>query len=235
MGYYKIAGAVTLATFAATPALAQDTAQDTGMYFQLNAGIAKVEEAEVTFFDGGDTYETSADFDNAFAFGGALGYDFGTVRAELQVDYNRNDIDGLTLERFNGAAVTLTPADIADICDYLEADNCSGSGNTIRVEGSRARQLSALANVWFDIPVGDSVVPYIGGGAGIGGFEVDGEGKAGFAWQLGAGVGFDLSESIVVSLDYRRRQVKGGDTDDGFSRVGNIKTNFVSAGLRFRF
>lgn len=226
------AGIIALAAIAAVPAHAQD---NNGFYIQLNAGIANVGDTDVTYFDDSDVYETSADLKSSVTFGGALGVDFGTVRGELAVDYARNKITGLTLESVNGSEVTLTPADIVEICDYLEADNCSGTGNTINVAGSRARQITALANLWLDLPIGETVVPYVGGGAGVGGFEVDGEGKAGFAWQAGAGVAFNVSKAVVLSADYRRRQVNGGDVDDGFSRVGKIKSNIISAGLRFRF
>lgn len=232
---------------ASVPALAQDS--DTGVYVSANAGVSTVNDLDVTYYGPGgtfggtgtsDTAEFSFDTKSAAAFRGAIGYDFGTVRADVEVSYQRNKVSGVTLERINGAAVpTLTAADRADVCDYLEADTCGGSGNTFEFDGSRARQLSALANVWLDLPVGP-VTPYIGGGVGATGYELDGEGKAVFAWQLGAGAAFNLSPSVALTADYRYRQAKGVRIEDeDFPGEGleldNVKSSTFSAGVRFRF
>ena len=100
------------------------------------------------------------------------------------------------------------------------------------------RQLSALGNVWVDLPIGKVVTPYAGGGIGVAGFELEGEGKARFAWQLGAGVHIAVSRNVGITLDYRHRQAKGSriayDTVSGFD-IGKIRTNSFGAGLRFTF
>ena len=228
--------AAAAATMAAAPAFAQSAGDDaTGVYVQLDGGLATVGDVDILYRDGGDELAASIDLDNAFTFGGALGYDFGMVRSELQINYARNKLKSLKVQTLNGAPVTLSPSDIADFCDYLEADDCSGSGNTVSVPGSRLRQLNAMANLWLDIPTGAMVTPYVGGGIGVSGFEVDGEGKAKFAWQIGGGVAVAVSEKVSLVADVRHRQVSGGDIDDGYARVGKIKTTSFSAGLRFRF
>lgn len=228
-------------------ALAQDA--DTGFYGSLNVGVATVGDTNVTYYDapgtfatGGtgtqDTIETRYDLKSAAIFGGVIGYDFGTVRADVEISYSRNKLKALTLNSVNGAPVTLTATDRDDVCDFLEADTCGGTGNTFTIPGSRLRQLSAMANVWVDVPVGGVVTPYAGGGIGISGFEVDGEGKAKFAWQLGAGAAIRVSESIELTADYRHREVSASnvawDATSGF-RVGKLKTDSFTAGLRFRF
>ena len=205
-------------------------------------------DTEVTYYDVGGTFggtgtqdraETQADLSTAAQFNGTLGYDFGTVRADLELTYARNKVNSITINSVNGAAVTLDATDRQDVCDYLEATSCGGGGNTITFgSGPRLRQASAMANVWIDLPVGGVVVPYFGGGVGVVGFEMDGEGTGKFAWQAGAGIAFNLSESISLTADFRHREVGGEDfpwdANSGF-RVGRIKTNAVSAGLRFRF
>jgi opacity protein-like surface antigen len=221
----------------AAPALAQSAGSDadTGVYVQLDAGVATMSDVKIEYNNGTDRFGASADLKNAFAFGGALGYDFGMLRTELQVSYARNKVESLTVSSINGTAVTLTPAQREEFCDYLEVDSCTGSGATVSVAGSRLRQLSAMGNVWFDIPAGSRVTPYVGGGLGASGFELDGEGKVKFAWQIGGGVAFGLSENVALTADVRHRQVSGGEIDDGYARVGKIKTTSISAGLRFRF
>lgn len=229
---------------------AQGSDQDErGVYVSVHAGVAKVNDVDVDYFDEGgvfggtgaqDTAEFNADLKSAFNVSGAIGYDFGLIRADIEVAYARNKVKALTVEGINGTAVTLTAADRTDVCDYLEADTCGGSGNTFELNGSKLRQLSALGNLWVDIPVGSVLTPYVGGGLGIAGFELDGEGKGRFAWQLGAGVAFNLSPSAAITLDYRHRQAKGAtivdeDFENAGVRVGKIRTNAFTAGVRFRF
>lgn len=231
-----LAGISMSAVAAASPAAAQDGADARGVYFEADAGIASVSDTDVRYYDSEDEIEGSVDLKDAFTFGGALGYDFGTIRTELAVMYSKNDIEALSIDSVNGSAVTLTPAEGEEICDYLEADGCSASGNTISYDGGRMRQLSAMANLWVDFPIGGTVVPYVGGGLGVAGFETDGEGEAKFAWQLGAGVAFNLAPSTAITLNYRHRQVSDTqieyDDASGFE-VGNIRTNEFTAGVRF--
>lgn len=220
---------------------------DTGFYASVNAGVAKLGGTDVTYYDAGgtfggtgtqDTFTTRFDMKSAAIFGGVVGYDFGPVRADVELSYARNNLKSLTVKSVNGTPVTLTPADRTEVCDYLEADTCGGSGNSFTISGSRIRQLNAMANVWVDIPVGGFVTPYAGGGIGVAGFEIEGEGKAKFAWQLGAGAAFRLAKAIELTADYRHRET--GSTTiawDAVSgiQVGKFKTDSFTAGLRFRF
>jgi len=232
-----------------TAAYAQD-GEDSGkgFYVGLAGGVAAVEETDIRYYDAGGTFGGTGTKDSvdgrihtksAAEFRGVVGYDFGMIRTDVEIAYQRNKISALSIDKLNGTSVTLNAGDVADVCDYLEATGCSLSGNTISFkEGGRVRQLSALANIWIDVPIGDVITPYAGGGAGVAGFEIDGEGKARFAWQLGAGVAIRLSDHIALTVDYRHRQAKGGNLPyDAVSGadVGNIRTNSGSAGLRFTF
>lgn len=227
-------------------ASAQD-ADGTGFYLGVDIGLASVGDSELTYYDEGgtfggtgtqDTAVGSIDTDSAVSFGAVLGYDFGALRSDIEIDYSRNKISAFTINSVNGSTVTLSAADREEICDYLEADTCGGSGNTFTFDGSRVRQLSAMANVWLDLPIGSSITPYAGGGVGIAGFEVDGEGKGKFAWQIGAGIAANLSPSTALTLDFRHRQVARTTIDYGDNsgfELGRLKTNTFSAGIRFTF
>ncbi|MEH3046436.1 outer membrane protein [Sphingomonas adhaesiva] len=241
--------AAVASTLFAGAAAAQDAADVQGAYVELRGGIASVKNVDVGYFDAGgtfggtgtrDTATFDVDFKDAFAFGGTIGYDFGMIRADVQVDYARNRTKQFTLRAINNQAVTITPAIRQDVCDYLDTTACGGSGNSFTYEDDHLRQLSALANLWLDIPTGSIVTPYVGGGAGLAGYELGGEGKARFAWQLGAGVSVDLNRSVALAIDYRRRQTNGATiTDEDSSNagvtIGKVKTDTISAGLRFRF
>jgi opacity protein-like surface antigen len=230
---FAVSAALVTTSLMSVPAMAQE--DNTGAYVSLSAGVASVDDLDVTYFDGADTVDFSFDMKSAAVFRGAVGYDFGMVRADVEVSYHRNKVSSVTLERVNGTAITLDAADRADVCDFLEADSCGGSGNTFTTDGtSRARQLSALANIWIDLPVGP-VTPYAGGGVGVTGYELDGEGKARFAWQLGAGTAFNVTSNIAITGDYRYREAGGVTLEDEGLRLGKVKTHTFSAGFRFGF
>ena len=244
-----IVAGLMAASFLSTTAYAQDGEDDgKGFYAGLSSGIAAVQSTDIRYYDTGGTFGGSGTSDSvdgrihtksAAEFKGVLGYDFGMVRTDVEVAYQRNRVSALSIDRVNGAAVKLDAGDVADVCDYLEVSGCALSGNTITIgNGGRVRQLSALANIWLDLPIGSVITPYAGGGVGVTGFEIDGEGKARFGWQLGAGVAVRLNSHIALTVDYRHRQAKGGNLPyDAVSGadVGNIRTNSGSAGLRFTF
>lgn len=237
------------ATIAAAPhmAAAQGSDDDQGAYMAVKVGVANLSDPVVTYYDVGGTFNGTGASDTAtarletkgaFAIDGTIGYDFGMVRADVEVAYSRHNIDSLTFLSLNGSTVALTPADRADVCTYLEATTCGGSGNTFVIPGSRVRQLSVMGNLWLDLPVGGRLTPYVGGGLGVSGFEVDGEGKGKFAWQLGAGLAVNLSQSLALTADFRHREVGKAeiafDNVSGF-RVEKLKTNSILAGLRVTF
>lgn len=210
---------------------------DTGFYVGANAGVSILGDADVDIDDFVDTFNSTFDNGSDLTFGGVIGYDFGMVRADVEGQYSRHKIKSLTINSFNGTSVTLTPAERAAVCFFLDATTCGGSGNTFAIDGLRMRELSAMGNLWLDLPLGP-ITPYAGGGVGVAGFEINGEGKAKFAWQLGAGAALKLSDAIELTADYRHRQV--GHTDIAFDatsgfRIGKLKTDSITAGLRFRF
>jgi opacity protein-like surface antigen len=138
-----------------------------------------------------DTLTISPDSDAGWIIGGAVGLSLNNMvqglRVEAEVAYRQNSIDGVW-------ASTATAPD-AGTLDYEHST------------------LSVLANVWYDFALGD-VHPYIGGGLGWAESELDGRfvggglpvidhSDNGFAWQLGAGVNFDISPNVQLGLGYR--------------------------------
>jgi opacity protein-like surface antigen len=216
-------------------AMAQEA--DTGFYAGANVGFSILGDADVDIDDATDTLNSTFDNGSDLTFGGVVGYDFGMIRADVEAQYSRHKVKSLTINSLNGAPVTLTPLDRAAVCSFFEATTCGGTGNTFDLDGVRLRELSAMGNLWVDLPLGP-ITPYAGGGVGVAGFELEGEGKAKFAWQLGAGVALKLSEKLELTADYRHRQVKNVDVafdaTSGFG-IDKLKTNSFTAGVRFRF
>lgn len=242
------AAALVSATAASAQTIAPDEAQETGFYLGVAGGIASADNTRIQYYDVGGTFNGAGATDTADAtldlassgeVRGVIGYDFGRFRGDVEISYARNRNQALTIDKLNGTAVTLSASDAADVCSYLEVGTCSVNGNTVSfANGGRVRQLSALANVWVDFPIGKTFTPYVGGGIGATGFELDGEGKAGFAWQLGGGVAVHVAKHVAITADFRHRDAKGAklpyDAVSGFT-VGRMRTNSFSAGLRFTF
>lgn len=247
--YYFIAAVsgIIMAT-SATAQTSDDVDAASGFYGQLNVGLTSAKDLRVVFPNDSDDGSVGVDLEtkSTMEFGGALGYDFGTVRTEIDVKYSRARNNAISLATINGTKVPagaledyLDEEEIeTDIIDLEEVKDLKISGNRASYSnGNKLRRLSAMANVWFDIPVG-KIAPYVGGGMGIQGSEIAGEGKANFAWQLGAGVAIPVSKSVMLSADYRYRQ-QGGyslkDEGEVYAKVGKTKSNSFMIGLRAYF
>lgn len=85
--------------------------------------------------------------------------------------------------------------------DTFSTSNAFASGS-----GS-VRTFALMANVWWDFPIA-GFTPYIGGGIGYASNEVEHglimNGNDGsFAWQLGAGANFPISDTMALGIGYR--------------------------------
>jgi opacity protein-like surface antigen len=107
-----------------------------------------------------------------------------------------------------------------------------------------------LANLWGDFENDSSFTPYVGGGAGVGWADGNvthggapfghGDGEMGFAFQVGAGVKFDLTDNVLVDLGYRYKSILNIDFDDtsgvfGPWKDGDVNSHNVQLGLTFNF
>lgn len=150
------------------------------------------------------------------------GYGFSNgLRPELELDYRRNDLK--------------------------EAGNGFGSTGASGFENAD----TAMANLWYDFkaPTGffSVVHPYLGGGAGgarvaarspaIGGVQGGNAYDTVFAYQGGAGIGFDLTPHLTVSADYRYVQSNRGSFDVGAGAPVDARYRADSAmiGVRYSF
>src|SRR5881628_2345975 len=95
-------GAVAFIGFIAGSTAANAQADSVkGFYVAADAGLAKLNSVRATYYDVGgtfggtgaeDTLQTTFRFKDAFIVGGALGYDFGLLRTDLEVSYARNSL-----------------------------------------------------------------------------------------------------------------------------------------------
>jgi opacity protein-like surface antigen len=85
---------------------------------------------------------------------------------------------------------------------------------------SKIQLQTLLINFWYDIPTGTKLTPYIGGGVGLAIVKVKASGvitpelflsgpfsdsktKTNFAWSLGLGLGYDITDHLTLDLGYR--------------------------------
>ncbi|PNU02629.1 P44/Msp2 family outer membrane protein [Novosphingobium guangzhouense] len=221
----------------------------------LRTGISDLNNPDFTVTDpeSGDELQTRLETKSAWLIAGEIGYDFGPVRFGVDLSYSRNKVRGLDLRSVNGTAITAD--DVEDIVDTLidaeilypeDFEGAEIDGTTIRsTSGSIAklRQIGVMANLTYDIPVSDTIRPYVGVGLGAVGTHVkalgEDDGSIRFAWQARAGVAFQLSPAVALTADYTYRQASAGRLQFGDGeveyRLGKTKASQIAAGVRFTF
>ncbi|MDO7895951.1 outer membrane protein [Pseudomonas citrulli] len=159
---------------------------------------------------------------SGYATGLAVGWGFPIgLRPELEASYRKN-----TLTQFNHRVYE--------------------GGGSIDGEGKEEAS-SLMANLWYDVsnlpaPL-SRFTPYVGGGLGYAVLTISGLEAGGVqfgnshrdtvpAYQLGAGVGFELAEHWSMSLDYRyfkTREAHFGDIQN--LPQGDVKTEYKAQSL----
>jgi opacity protein-like surface antigen len=249
-------------TFFAAPGIAH-ASEGKGLTLAFGPSIEGLSDPELAFVDAGsdgklgtaddDTVVTSLSTPSAVGLRAGIGYDFGDIRVEVNASYSRHKAKSLKIKSFNGIAVTnLSAGDVQDFADFAfdDADvdpaSLTISGNAISsTSGSiaKVRNVAATANVYYDIPTGGKVTPYVGAGVGIGGqhiksFDSD-EGFTKLTWKLSAGASYAISEKVSIVADYSYRQTGKGKligSDNTFeTRVGKTKTHSLGVSLRVTF
>jgi opacity protein-like surface antigen len=197
-----------------------------GWYVSVFGGLSMADEVDGSFTEtNGPINYFDFDFDNGFTAGAALGAHFNEwLRGEVEVSGNWHDAEG-----FIGTA---------------------GFPTDTGVEGD-ATALFVLANLWVDVPMGEVVRPYIGGGLGFGRLDLDlqttggsslfDDSDWGFAYQLGAGVAFDFTSNMTIDIGYRFKAINNAELEvadyaDATEDVEfDYKSHNIIAGLRFSF
>jgi opacity protein-like surface antigen len=152
--------------------------------------------------------------DAGLALGVAAGYSSGNTRGEVEIGYQKNDLDQATLL---GVPVALT-------------------GDTT--------SLSVLFNGYYDIDTDSQFTPFVSAGLGfakidLNDFNAVGSGSPDtndddtvFAYQLGAGVGYAVNEKISIDIKYR--YFGTADAEFGTEEIEYSSHNFL-VGVRSSF
>jgi opacity protein-like surface antigen len=196
---------------------------DQGLYLRLDSGESFSRAA------GGDV---GNDVGNANIIGGGVGYRFN--------EYIRSDA---TLSYRHGYKINSTIV--------MDGQTYYSRGHT--------SSLTGLVNLYAE-PVKFGIVrPYAGGGLGFSrnrtgdvSITVDnlngslqGATHTSFAWQLSAGIGFDLTSNLSADIGYRYMDMGeartgshvniAGTTSDNWTSRGNLTAHELQMGLRYQF
>ena len=108
---------------------------------------------------------------------------------------------------------------------------------------TKINALSAMINVYYDYALTDECTLYVGAGLGAAKVSFEhkktkvGQGKTVFAWQVMAGVAYDINENWTIQAGYRLFNTSKNKVslDD---KSGKVKMPFASSielGLRYNF
>ena len=189
---------------------ASDGANTQGPYVALRLGVCFLDDA--TLSEEGFPFNIDTEFDTGMAIEGAVGYDFGMFRAEGEIGYRKNDID-----EFSALGISLSADGDFDA-------------------------LSFMVNGYLDFENQTAFTPFIGAGIGyakvsandisVGGIDVGDEDDSVFAYQLGVGVGYSATESLIVEIAYKYFATSDPDFDD---TEAEYDSHNISIGIRYAF
>lgn len=174
-----VALSIVLTVFISSPAFGAD-----GPYVSGNIGMAAVSDSDVTDSSLPGT-PIDLSHDKGFTLGAALGYHFGSVGFETEIAYQKNDLDQVSM-----------------------------MGSTMDLSGDSS-VFSLLANGYYAFLISKSITPYVSAGVGLAQVKMNNFGVPGsgllnwsdddmvFAYQVGAGIGYNLSDRFNIGLKYR--------------------------------
>ena len=182
--------------------------QDKGFYIGAKGGLNILNDSSLD-----SIVNLDINYGLGLTFGGVLGYDFEDLRLDAEITYRDNDIDLIGV-----------PA-----------------------EGSTTA-LSYMINGYFDVPTHMAVKPYVGGGIGYATVSINDANIPGvatvaddsdsvFAYQLSAGLGFEISRRTTLSLGYRyfaTQELELQDTS-GIPLSTEYQSHEINIGVRFLF
>jgi opacity protein-like surface antigen len=184
-----------------------------GLYVSGNIGFAMASDSDLTDSTvPGVTVNT--EFDTGLAFGAALGYDFNRFRMEGEISYQKNDVDKI------------------------------GSQGVLFDPTGDATALSFLINGYYDFVNRSAFTPYISAGLGFAQVEfnnldISGLGFSGsndedtvFAYQIGIGVGYAVTEKVTIDVKYRYFGTEDSEYDT--TEAEFTSNNFIF-GVRINF
>lgn len=199
--------------------------QGNKFYAELHGGVTIASDSDLSdpAFSGAGITSAKSEFDTGFNVGGLLGYKFKNgLRVEGEYTYRQVGYN--------------------DISVCVSAGCASASGAGVNVGGDVGAH-AIMANAFWEPRFG-KLLPSIGGGVGVGiinstlrvsysGYSATSdESDTVFAYQAGAGLGYEFFPNIIASVDYRY----WATSDPKFgSTTAEVSTHNITGGVRFQF
>jgi len=192
-----------LMLMAAVPASAQDTNDwRSGLYLKGGAGWNHLQDA--------DAAGAEAEFDEGYNVTGAVGYDYGDWRSEMEVTYRNNDLDNVTGLATAGGEVQSTAFMVNGYYDIpVNAPVKPYVGAGIGLAHVNAKDLTAGGVTFADED--DNV----------------------FAYQAMAGVEYAMGPQVDLFTEYKYFATEDVDLGGGAEMDNDNHT--VTAGVKYSF
>ncbi|MDR0647035.1 MAG: acyloxyacyl hydrolase [Puniceicoccales bacterium] len=122
---------------------------------------------------------------------------------------------------------------------YRQAKIKESTNLLVDASKDKFNALAGMVNVYYDYALTEEVALYVGAGLGVAKFSAHDKttkvdtSKTVFAWQIVAGLGYDINENWTVEAGYRLF-----NTAKVKSATNSVKTPFchsLEAGLRYNF
>ena len=170
------------------------------MYVGVNGGVSILNDSDISV----DTKDLS--YDTGYNIEGVFGYTFNAWRAELALNWQKNDLDKLGSYPITG-----------DLTVF-----------------------GGMLNGYYDFKAGAGFTPYLLAGLGVlnVNFEFNEEGvddhDTVFAGQLGVGVGYAVTENIILDLKYKYLMSQDFEIVYGDIDV-SLSGHQIQFGVRYQF
>jgi opacity protein-like surface antigen len=181
-----------------------------GPYISTQMGGSFLADSNMS--DWSDTW--TLEFEPGFASGFAAGFNFGAFRIEGELGYQNNEIDKY---KVNG---------------YEYGDSYSG-----HVSSGEMTANSFLGNIYLDFVNPSNVTPYITAGVGTARVELNDFFTQDYddtvlAYQVGAGLGFQINPHMTIDLKYRYFTTEDPDFE---GLKADLASHNVYCGFRYNF
>lgn len=201
---------------------------DDGIYLKGNMGIFSMEDSTLNLEgDAGDIDIGEVSSDIGFSINTAIGKSFANgFDLELEYGFKTASLDEATPS--DEFAEAYKDAYGEDISDYKED-----------VDGNIDIH-SLMVNAIYNLNNQSSITPYVGGGIGVGFTDVEDSSDTVFAYQVIAGVAFNLSKNVDILVAYRyfgTDDISEEGTFDGYDIEGSasVDSHNFEAGFKYSF
>lgn len=194
-----------------------------GIVMENDAGIGTWDELELEDLIGedlpaGTTGSADLTFDMGYMLSAAVGYNFGSLRLEGELDYLMNDFDEIE------ATVT--------------APGLGSESVGVGVDGD-ASNLIFMINGYYDFMEGSALRPYITAGIGYAKVDFDFDDDTVMAYQVGVGMTYQSSDNMAWDIRYRYMATSDIETIDPMDIASSMdienSTHSLTVGLIFSF